>query len=58
MREVEDRVSRLEAALEGIREDVRNIHARLNSMENRTTTMWVTTILAVLSVWAAVLLKG
>ena len=66
---LDDRVSRLEGIIEAINHRLDSIDSRLNSMESRiearlntqlalTVAMWVTTMLAVLSTLAAVLLKG
>jgi hypothetical protein len=64
-----ERITRLEAKLDGFIEETRGrfngVDSRLNSMESRmnvqlqlTVAMWVTTMLAVLGTLAAVLVRG
>ena len=66
---IEERVSRLEGIIEAITSRLDSLDSRINSLEARmdarfnnlitiTVAMWVTTMLAVLSTLAAVLLKG
>lgn len=54
---VEERVARLEGIIEEIRHRLDDMNARINTLTTITIAMWVTTMLAVLSTLAAVLLR-
>jgi len=54
---IEERVSRLEGIVEQINQRLASLESRLNTQITLTVAMWVTTMLAVLSTLAAVLLR-
>ena len=54
---IEERVSRLEGIVEQIEQRLASLESRVNTQITITVAMWVTTMLAVLSTLAAVLLR-
>ena len=54
---IEGRVSGLEGTVEQINQRLASLESRLNTQITLTVAMWVTTMIAVLSTLAAVLLR-
>jgi hypothetical protein len=54
---IEERVPRLEGIVEQINQRLASLESRVNTQITLTVAMWVTTMLAVLSTLAAVLLR-
>lgn len=56
--QLESRVSHMEGVIEEIRTQMSVMNGRINTQIQLTVGMWVTTMLAVLAVLAAVLIKS
>ena len=54
---IEERIARLEGIIEEIRVRMNSLDARMNTLTTITVAMWVTTMLAVWSTLAAILLR-